>query len=275
MIRLLLLVILIISGCSSHIADDPDELRIVILSPELAEIVCALDAEHEIVGITRECDYPKSLSQKTIVGSFSAPNLERIAECDPNLILLSGMEQDMIKHSLEKFSYRVYQYFPNSIDSLYRGILSIGKLLNVPEKADSLVRLMHEQIDSIPHTTYKPTVFVEIYQSPLMTVSNNSLIGDVLQKAGMQNIFPVLPREYCAISSEKIVEKNPEIILITYPGVTSQEVRDRLGWQSIQAVQQHHVYTVQDINPDLILRAGPRIVNGIRQLSNIASHLYE
>jgi len=264
--------LVIITGCSTQEQNiDSTEQSIIILSPEIAEIVCALGAEQSIIGITQECDYPPSLRKKPIVGSFSSPNVERIVQSRPDLVLLSGMEQDMIKHSLENLDIEVYQYFPNSLDSLYQTIISIGSLLDLSNRADSLVHYMKNEINSLPPHNHFTSIFVEIYHSPLMTVSDNSFVGDVLDHAGLTNIFPDLPREYCAVSSEKIVEMNPDIILITYPGVSSQDVKERLGWNVISAVQKDQIYTVEDINPDIILRAGPRISEGIQRLSQIAT----
>jgi len=271
---LLLLLLLIFASCSSSEQDlKSADTGIIILSPELAEIVCALDGEKYICGVTRECNYPTSLKDKTIVGSFSSPNIEKIVACNPDFVLLSGMEQDMICRSLMSLEIEVHQYFPNSLDSLYQTIRSIGKLLDLPSRADSLVHVMKDEVNSLPEHNHSPSIFVEIYHSPLMTVSDDSFVGDVLKYAGVTNIFPDLPREYCAVSSEKIVEKNPDIILLTYPGVTFQDVKERLGWDSINAVKNGNIYTTADIDPDIILRAGPRITEGILALSSITSQL--
>lgn len=273
--RLLLLLLLFISAScvtsEKHITSS--DTKIVVLSPELAEIVCAMDAEQYIIGITKECDYPPSLGSKTVVGSFSSPNIERIVDCNPSFVLLSGMEQEMVRHSLLNIGIEVHQYFPQSLDSLYRTIISIGNLLDLPSRADSLVQTMKSKIKDIPHRTHSPSIFVEIYHSPLMTASDKSFIGDVLHHAGLTNVFPDLPREYCAVSSERIVEMNPDIILITYPGIIARNVEERLGWDSITAVKNSNIFTTNDIDPDIILRAGPRITKGILQLSHIVADL--
>jgi len=86
--------LLLTISCSTPIerADAPDP-RIVVLSPELAEIVCELGAEDNIIGITQECNYPQTLQQKNIIGSFSAPNIEKIVVLEADAVLLTGMEQ--------------------------------------------------------------------------------------------------------------------------------------------------------------------------------------
>ena len=267
-----LFVLILIISCNSAMekADAPLP-QIVVLSPELAEIVCALGAEDHIVGITQECDYPKILQQKVIVGSFSAPNIEKIISLDPDAVFLSGMEQEIFRHKLQDLNITVRQFYPASINGLYDTISEIGKSLNKEDTADSLIQSMNASIGAIIKPEECPTIYIEIYNKPLMTSSSDSFVGDVIIKAGLKNIFPVLPREYCAVSSEKVVELNPDIILITYPNVNKEDIKDRLGWDIISAIKNDMVFTTENIDPNIILRAGPRIVQGIKALSQLGT----
>ena len=268
---ILLFVLILIVSCSAPIekADAPDP-QIVVLSPELAEIVCALGAEEHIIGITQECNYPNALHKKNSVGSFSAPNIEKIVTLEPDAVLLTGMEQEIFKHKLQNLNIPVRQFYPSSIDALYETISELGQFLHREDKADSLIQYMQNVIISITQSKENPTIYIEIYNKPLMTASSGSFVGDVIKQAGLINIFPKLPREYCAVSSERIVELNPDIILITYPGVIKKDIKERLGWSTISAIKNDRVFTTENIDPDIILRAGPRIVHGIQKLSQLA-----
>jgi len=261
--------ILIVSCSSPSDKTEAPHPRIVVLSPELAEIICSLKAEDNIVGITQECDYPKTLQQKDITGSFSAPNLEKLISLAPDAVFLTGMEQEMIKQKLQNLNIPIHQFYPSSINAFYDTIFSLGELLQREVEADSLIQYLKHAIVSTQKSGKSPTIYIEIYDRPLMTASSNSFVGDVIIKAGLKNIFPDLPREYCAVSSEKVVELNPDIILITYPGVNKGDIKERLGWSTISAIKNDKVFTTEDIDPDIILRAGPRIVQGIRALSQL------
>lgn len=267
---LFLFVLILIISCSSPAkkADAPHP-HIVVLSPELAEIVCSIGAEDNIIGITQECDYPITLQQKEIIGSFSAPNIEKIIFLEPDAVLLTGMEQEIFRHKLQDLNITVHQFFPSTLNALYETISKLGDFLHKAEEADSLIQYMQSSIEEIQKPKEAPTIYIEIYNKPLMTASSDSFVGDVILKAGLKNIFPVLPREYCSVSAEKVVELNPDIILITYPNVNKEDIKERLGWNIISAVKNDKVFTTGDIDPDIILRAGPRIVHGIRALSQL------
>jgi len=266
----LFVLILIVSCSTPNEKTEAPHPQIIVLSPELAEIVCALGVEDNMIGITQECDYPRTLQYKNIVGSFSAPNIEKIVALEPDAVLLTGMEQEIFKHKLLNLNISVHQFYPSSVNTLYETISSLGKFLKREDKADSLIQYMQASFCSITKSKVNPTIYIEIYDKPLMTASSASFVGDVIKQAGLKNIFPELPREYCAVSSEKVVELNPDIILITYPGVDKNDIKERLGWSTISAIKNDRVFTTENIDPDLILRAGPRIVQGIQKLSQLS-----
>jgi ABC-type Fe3+-hydroxamate transport system substrate-binding protein len=66
-----------------------------------------------------------------------------------------------------------------------------------------------------------------------------------------------------------VIAADPQIIITTYPGVTKAQIAARKGWQNISAVQNGRIYTIQDIDPDIILRASPRFVQGIAKLQEL------
>ncbi|MCK4338400.1 MAG: ABC transporter substrate-binding protein [Candidatus Cloacimonetes bacterium] len=242
---------------------------LIILSPEIAEIVCTLDGEKNILAVINECDYPEILKSKEKVGSFSSPNIEKIVALQPDMIFISGLEQEVIKNKLNKLGMKVYQFYPNNINDLIKIFEDIGKLLNKENSSLKIINTFQSELNSIIIPENKPKIYVEIYNNPLMTVSTNSFIGDIIEKSGGKNIFQNLPRDYCRVSAESIIEKNPDIIIITYSGIVKSEIKNRLGWGNVNAIINDRIYTPEDIDPDLLIRAGPRCIDGIKILSII------
>jgi iron complex transport system substrate-binding protein len=117
--------------------------------------------------------------------------------------------------------------------------------------------------------TNLPRVYIEIYGNPIMSVSDESFVGELITFAGGNNIFPKLPRDYSRINPEEVINNDPEIIILTYPGMTKEQVVQRKGWEVITAVKTGRIYTTSDIDPDVILRASPRIIEGLAGLIRI------
>ena len=275
-VTFLILVIMSLLSCSKvEKGISVTKPGLIILSPEIAEIVCALGGEKNIIAVTNECDYPEILKSKEKVGSFSCPNIEKIVALHPDMIFLSGLEQEVIKSRLNKLSLPVYQFYPKSINDLLKTFEEIGILLGKENSALEIIRNYKKELNAIPMPATKPKVYVEIYNKPLMTVSSNSFIGDLIEKSGGENIFQNLPRDYCRISAESVVERNPDIIIITYTGITKSEIQNRLGWENVIAIKNNRIYTTEDIDANLIVRAGPRIIKGIKILSKIFQEFNE
>ncbi|MEA2103517.1 MAG: helical backbone metal receptor [Candidatus Cloacimonadota bacterium] len=270
---LLLLFMMSCTQNDSQIAGS--DKKIVVLSPEIAEIICKIGGEENIVAVTRECDFPKSLKQKIQVGSFSRPNIEKIISLQPDIIMLSGLEQDIVKSNFEKLGTNIYQFYPANVDSLLSAIKKIGILVGEEKNAQNLVKEFKTNLARIPFREKKPTIYIEIYDKPIMTVSSESFIGNLIEKSGGENIFNQLPRDYCRISTERVIAQNPNIIFILYPGITKSDIANRLGWDKIDAVKNRQIYTTQDLNNNHFLRAGPRSLLAIEKIDSIIGNYHK
>jgi len=154
---------------------------------------------------------------------------------------------------------------------MYDSILEIGEIIGKSQRAQAVtdsLKLAVQKLKARKLTTAK-NVYVEIYGDPIMTVSDSSYVGNLIELIGANNIFDTLPRDYSRVSAEKVVAANPEIIILTYPGVNPADIVQRRGWQELAAVQNQRIYNIEDINPDLILRSTPRVILGLEKLLEI------
>jgi iron complex transport system substrate-binding protein len=268
---LFILTLMLLISCGRQ--SNSTENRYIVLSPEIAEILAHLGIEDRIVGITAECDYPPSLRDIDVIGNFGQISLERVVALNPSIIFASALEHDEIAVQLRRLNKRVYQLYPHNTQELMEMIKLIGEICEVEDRAYSLQNSMHEQFSRFHEIALlrenKPRVFIEIYGNPIMSASNASYLGQLLLYAGAENIFPELPRDYSRVNVEEIVSLNPDVIILTYPGISANDVKNRRGWSGINAVLNNRIYSIDDVNPDLILRAGPRNIEGIERLVEI------
>ena len=271
--RLLLLislaVLVFLVGCGVK-KTSSDRSGLVITSPELAETILYLAGPDQIKGVTIECNYPQDFDHIPKVGSFGKIDIEKIIALNPEAVYITGLEQDNFKHQLGKLGIKTETFYINSLQQFIDTVVLLGVRLGCEEKAADLTRkLMEGMAVSSNQNSEKPRVYVEIYGNPLMSVADSSLVGELVEVAGGDNIFEQLPRAYSRINPEELIQKNPEIIIITYPGITAKDVKSRKGWDKLSAVKNGRIYTISEINPDLILRASPRILDGLDQLKRI------
>jgi iron complex transport system substrate-binding protein len=237
----------------------------VVLSPEVAEILCAIGAEDNILAVTNECDYPHSLASKAKVGSFSAIDVEAIIALNPEIVFVSALEQEGSAAQLKKLGIRVEVIYPKSLSELSKEILRLGEISGNSKQAATLVADMQQSLAQVKAETdgkAKPKVYLEIYRDPLMSVSDASFVGELIETAGGDNIFPTLERDYARVNPEAVIKARPDI-MICYSQDSLQNIIARKGWQDIPAIRNGKIYFEKDISPDIIQRATPRSIDGI------------
>jgi len=239
--------------------------RVVSLVPSITEIIFALGREDYLKGNTIYCDYPAAAKRIYKVGDFSNPSLEKIVGLKPEIVFATMPEQKITIERLEELDIKVFISQPKTITDLLREIRAIGKVLGVKSRGDSLANTLENELNQIKPKLTGALIYLEISSTPLMTVGNGSFITDLINRAGGKNIFDDLIQEYPVIDQEQVIKRNPKIIFILHPLTKRQEVKKRIGWEKIKAVQNDRIY--DDINPDLLFRPGPRIIEGIRTLA--------
>ena len=244
--------------------------RIVSLVPSITEILFALGLDDNIVGVTIYCNYPEEALDKLKIGDFSNPSLERIIASNPDLIFATSFEQSGKVAQLEDFGIPIYVCYPENVDRLFKSILAIGEITGNRKEAEKLTESMRlklieieEKVRVIP-ANERPKVFLEIASGPLMTVGNTSFVADLVRLAGGINIGYNLPRDYSIINQEVVIERNPDVIFLLHSLDTKQNLKERIGWESILAIQKDKIY--DDFKKDLIFRPGPRSIDGVQQM---------
>ncbi len=264
----LLIVVFFLFSCSKK--EKVVRQGYIVTSPEVAEIIVALGSEHNILAVTAECDFPPSLQKLPKIGNFGKINSEKIYEYNPEIIFISGLEQEFLAAELRKANFSIMQIYPSSIKEFFNAISLIGEKIMKRDEARKLRDVLQKELlkyEDARFSKIKPKVYMEIYGQPLMSVSDSSFVGELIELAGGDNIFNQLPREYARINPERILTANPDIIILTYPGITKKQIKTRKGWDKLSAVKKDQIYTVSDLDPDLILRASPRIVSGLQKLN--------
>jgi iron complex transport system substrate-binding protein len=247
--------------------------RIVSLAPSVTEIIYALNAQDRLVGVTSWCNYPPAAKQKTVVGDATSFNPEMLLALKPDLAIMAGTAHSSALARLEAIGITVLVLDPKSPDDIIADIGKVGQALGVLPRADSLVsdmrtslRRLKDSVDLIP-VSRRPSVFVEIGSAPLYTASSSSFIGRMIETAGGRDIADGLPQDYGTVNPETVIGKNPDIILILHPMATRADVMKRIGWSRVSAIRTGRVYDAIDL--DIVLRPGPRFLQGLDELRRI------
>lgn len=246
--------------------------RIVSVSPSPTEILFAVGAGSQVVGVDDYSDFPAETANITKVGSYTL-NLEVIISLDPDLIVCSDL---VPRAQLDQLSTQqgipYFIFATRTMEDVYKDIRLAGGLTGHTTEADELVTSLQTRVDAVtgktlaPNVT-KPRAYIEYY--PLWTYGPGSFGDDLIRLAGGENIAANASNEYPELTSEFIIAQDPEIIVYTIGPMTmttEAEIAGRMGWDGISAIADDKIYSIDD---NLLSRYGPRIVDGLEQLAEM------
>ncbi|HKA45353.1 MAG TPA: cobalamin-binding protein [Burkholderiales bacterium] len=239
--------------------------RVVAIAPSLAELAFAAGAGARLVGAARYSDFPAAARQIPQVGDAVQVDLERIVALAPDLILAwkSG-NQAMDIERLQQLGYPVLVTEPRRLPDIGRALRMIGALAGTLSEAERAAGEFERGIEQLRERYAKaPTVrvFYQIWHKPLLTVNGAHMISDVITLCGGENVFSDLSQLTPAVSPEALIAAKPEVILGGGSADGAREFAER--WRA-SALAPLRELPAQYINPDVIQRQTPRILDGAR-----------
>jgi iron complex transport system substrate-binding protein len=246
--------------------------RIVTFAPSMTEIAYALGLGERLVGVSGPYDdYPaeaRDVEEVGGAGDFGVdPNIETVVSLEPDLFLaISGGDQ--WKAELRDLGINVVTLNATDLDDLLSDIGVVGRITGTAATADPLVGEMQARADAVAaqaQAAERVTCFFEAYYPPLTTVGPNTFVYDLLERAGCDPVTADAASDYPEWSVDALVADGPQVYIATPESAKSPSaIAKRPGFNGIRAVADGNVVLVDG---DLVTRPGPRVVDGLEQLS--------
>jgi iron complex transport system substrate-binding protein len=246
--------------------------RIVSLAPNLTETIYALHVDEKLVGDTDYCDTPPAAKSKPHVGSILSPSFEAIVALHPDLVLAtanSGNRRETVD-ALRDLGLAVYTIDPHTVRGLLTSISHIAALADASAQGNELVSSLEGRLDALQKVLgdrdLAHVLFV-VWDEPLITIGQNTLIADALRWAGAESVI-VSDQDWPQISMEEVVRVQPDYIVYANDhghGSATQlkRLRSQPAWKELHAVERGHVVTISEE----VDRAAPGLIDAIEQLA--------
>jgi iron complex transport system substrate-binding protein len=244
--------------------------RVVSLAPSLTETAFAIGADGLLVGVSESCDYPPAARRKPRVGGIYTPSLEAILALRPDLVLATS-EGNRAEHirALEGLGVAVYVVRPVDFATALESIAHVGAILGRDAEAGRLAADMRRRADGIARAvagTPRRRVLYVLWGSPLIVPGRDTLITDLIARAGGESVTAGEALPYPRLSLEAAVERRPEEVILARHGTVSVAEQLR-AWEPLSALQAVRDGRVHAVDGDLVHRPGPRIVEGLHALA--------
>lgn len=270
----LLVVCAVVVGCRGQASPGANH-RIVSIAPSTTEAVFALGAGAELVGRSRQCDFPPEAARLPAVGGYADPSVEAIVALAPTLVVgARGPAGPALEQALE--ARGIATFFPEteSLGQIDAMLSELGRRLGRETAAAQLVGSMHSRCRAVEQAVHEqaPVRAVMLFDvAPIVVAGPGGFPDELMRRAGADNLIRA-GGAYPTLGIERLIALDPDVVLDGAsnaedgPGEKRVEsLRDAPGWRELRAVREGRVRLV---NAAVVLRPGPRICDGLATLAS-------
>lgn len=249
--------------------------KVVSLSPSLTEIVYGLGYEGQLVGVSSYCDYPAKASDKANCGTAQAPDLAKIKELAPQVLITATplVESDLI--ALQQMDINVIQFsHAPDLDKVYTLYEDLARLFGGEEggktKAGQVLDPYKRQLSKMEENikSYLASgdklrgAYLRMLDFTLAT--GDTLEGDILEMIGLQNEAA----EYgeWTYPSDKAESLLPDVLFYD-KSIAPEVLKERPAYKTVEAVKNERCYPVDSV---IFERQGLRMFDTILEMASLA-----
>lgn len=247
--------------------------RIVSLVPAVTEMLFAIGAGYEVVGVSSFDHYPPEVETRTRVGALVDPDFERIVSLRPDLVVVYGTQNDLIAR-LGRVHLPVFRYQHAGLADVTQTMRVLGARIGLSASADVRARRIENQLASIRNESRSqphPRTALIIGRDPgaLRGIFASGGIGfmhDMLEVAGGADAFGDVKRENVQASAEMLIARAPEVILELRPDEhwNADRIQSEVNlWKQLTSLPAVRADRVHILTDDKLLVPGPRVAEAV------------
>ncbi|MGY6528774.1 MAG: ABC transporter substrate-binding protein [Cyanobacterium sp.] len=221
--------------------------RIVALTSLTADIIYQLNPEKlvAIPGSSLTRNDPRFADYPTVSEGNAPPDLEKIIALEPDLVIGAEGFSDQTLAKLQEVGIKTMSTNVDSWESLTELTQNLASTMG-----ENAQPLMENYQNWIPAQANSDTsMLVLVSRQPILAPNKNSWAGDLLTQFQFNNVVANLQGSsqfggYVTLSPEKILEADPEIIILVDPGQQGieEQMKSESFWGNLRAVKEDNVH---------------------------------
>ncbi|MDW3647184.1 MAG: helical backbone metal receptor [Bacteroidia bacterium] len=246
--------------------------RLVSLAPNITEMIYAIGAEDKLVGRSEACNYPYGVSEIDEVSLSPVLDVNFLLDLQPDLVFTTdeSFTREQID-LLRREGLEIYVQSYRSLADIYDRIKDLGEITGAEERAnfvaDSLAALEARIVDSTQNQVQYGTMML-VGNQPLEIVGDKGILGEILSKSGAKNVYAGIDSAFVHPTEMQALEKQAEFLII--PSTNDQFYANLLvQYPALYNTPADALKQVYVIDPEILYRPGPRILEGLMELTQI------
>ncbi|MGI0116647.1 ABC transporter substrate-binding protein [Zooshikella sp. RANM57] len=233
--------------------------RVVSLAPHITELLYAVGAGKNIVGVIDGSDFPPDALKKPIIGHYNLLNWEQIFAVQPQLIIAWGSgNKHLLGGKAEQLGIPIIYSEPKTLQDIADELIRFGNItahkVEAEQVASDFKQHWQRLASHVKKQSLKQKVAILLNINPIQTLNGRHLTSEIIEQCGGENIFANAKVIAPQVNFEALLAQQPDWLIVTEPTFLKQLTG---RWQSLKAVQQKKIIMV---NPDHFLRQTPRIL---------------
>lgn len=243
--------------------------RIVTLAPNLAELVCAVHACGDLVGVAQYTDFPAQAARVPQVGNAMAVNLEVVLALQPTRVLAwDGGTPAATIARLRDLGVPVESIAIHDLDQVATVLEQLGAELGHAANGEAAADAYRTRLaDLRARYADRPRLraFYQIETGPAYTVNGESPISAALDLCGADNVFSSLPTLSAIVSPEAVLAADPDVVIYA----SDEDARGMAAyWARLAPARAADPRRQVEVDPSVLTRPSPRVLDGIAELCN-------
>jgi iron complex transport system substrate-binding protein len=278
-------------------------VRIVSLLPSTTEILFAIGAGDDVVGVTFECDFPAEARTRSVVSTSTLPpglspaeidaavkeriaageDLYRLDEgalraIDPDVVVtqdlcaVCAVDVSNVDDALDHLGCHaeVVTVDPMTLDEVLASITTLGRVTNREAEAvallDELNSRLHRVRRAVEHRR-RPRVAVVEWTDPLFCAGH--WVPDLVDAAGGDSVLGERGRDSHRIDAADVRRAEPDVVIVAPCGYRLDGAT-ALARELVVGADLPDRAQVWAVDADaMFVRPGPRLIEGIETLAAI------
>ncbi|MFA5689702.1 MAG: helical backbone metal receptor [Kiritimatiellales bacterium] len=211
--------ILFLTACGKAPEKKSGDMRIVALAPSVAEVLCGLGLENQVVGVSRYSVYPPEIKEKPAIGGLYDPNWEMIVALRPDIVIGLSFQSE-IAAPLKQLGIPFLSVTHEKIDEILDSIPAIGRAVHATAAAEKLYGELKHEYEALkqPATENAPAILVCVARDEtfgrMYVAGKDTFYDDIIRAAGGRNAGAIQsPARYPEISADGLEVLNPDLIV--------------------------------------------------------------
>ncbi|MGB2714880.1 MAG: helical backbone metal receptor [Vicinamibacterales bacterium] len=268
--------VFLLSCLSLAAGQSPRPQRIVSVIPAVTEMLFAIGAGNQVVGVSSFDHYPPAVEKLARVGALLDPDLERILALRPDLVVVYHSQVDL-KQQLARSKIPIFDYSHAGLPDVTRTLRQLGAAVGQAPEADRLAASIEHALDGIRKRVGgdpKPRVLVVFGRESgalrgIYASGGVGFLHDMLTAAGGTNVLADVKQQSMQATTELILSRRPDVIVeLRGTQATEEEITAmRADWnvlKSVPAVARGRVSVIAD---ERVVVPGPRVAEGTELLA--------